>query len=131
MTGGELQQGIIEAAMWRGWYVFHTALVGAHKRKVMCPKCLHWFFLKLRGQLRGNGEGYPDLTLAHPVCGHAFVECKGEDEPLRPKQKEWLNVLAGSTERVAVWRPKHYDAALEWLQHPGMEIPGRWKTPEV
>ena len=66
------------------------------------------------------------MTLAHTVCGHAFVEAKGETEPLRPAQVEWLNILAGSSTRVAVWRPEHYDAAIEWLRYPSIEIPGRW-----
>ena len=128
MTGGELQAGIIDACPLYGWKVYHVAIVGGHERRTQCPRCLHWFMRKIKSVLKGDGIGFPDLALAHPVCAHAFVECKGEKEPFRPGQEEWLTVLAGTCDNVAVWRPAHYDAALEWLQRPSLEIPGRWRV---
>ena len=49
--------------------------------------------------------------------------------PVSPDQFLWLGILAKVHKCVALWRPKHYDAALDVATaYPGSEIPGAWKV---
>ena len=108
MKEADLQKGVIDAAEAFGWRVFHVR----DSRKVLQTH---------------TSPGFPDLVLAHGDWGHAFVELKGVRTPVSPDQFLWLDILAKVHKCVALWRPKHYDAALAWLENPiGQPFPGRW-----
>lgn len=61
---------------------------------------------QFKGGLVGDARaaGYPDLTMAHPRWGLAFVELKTDKTAAKPtaKQIEWLRALAGGATAVAL-----------------------------
>ena len=112
MPEDDLRAGITEAAELQGWLVYHIR----KSHKVVQSH---------------TGKGFPDIVLAHPEYGCAFVELKGTGGRIESDQRKWLNTLADNEIWVAVWWPIHYDAALAWLANPigrtqRKPIPGRW-----
>ena len=113
MSEGELQRGIIEAAEWHGWLVYHVA--------------------KVKGQLRaGTSVGYPDLTLVHDKEGvFVYAELKNGKEKMSDKQIAWGNAIANAARHIryhvyhCLWRPEHYDDVIEFLAGRRVEPPNR------
>ncbi len=98
------QSQIIDLAHLNGWKVAHfrTARVG---KSWMTP-------------VAGDGKGWPDLFLVHPVTGDTLaVELKKEyGSAVTPEQYEWLSWLKGCGVDVRVWRPSMIDEAITRLR---------------
>jgi hypothetical protein len=88
----ELQEAIIELAMWYGWLVYHPTPAQHGGR---------W-----RTPFRGHA-GFPDLVLAHTSRGLIFAELKRDHGRVTENQELWLDVLAASVE-VHIWRPADF-----------------------
>jgi hypothetical protein len=71
----------------------------------------------IRDSRRNMGEGFPDLVIADWRSGIArFWELKTERGSVRPKQQEWLAMLARChAVDVQLIRPDRLDWALEEL----------------
>lgn len=95
MTGGQLQEAVIELAHLFEWKV-------AHFRPAKTSK--GW-----RTAVEADGKGWPDLTLVHERGVVLFREIKGEREALKPEQKQWGEWLTAAGANYAVWRPKDMD----------------------
>lgn len=92
MTEDQLLDVVIEAAQIFGW-------LAAHFRPALTAR--GW-----RTPVQGDGAGFPDLLLVHPVMRRVlYVELKSERGQLRPDQVRWIASLKDAGERVLVWRP--------------------------
>ncbi len=92
MTGGQLQEQIIELAHLLGWKV-------AHFRPARTK--FGW-----RTPVAADGKGYPDLVLYRERIVH--VECKSRHEPLRAEQVSWRDWVLKTGGEHYVWRPSDW-----------------------
>lgn len=102
MTGGQLQEAIVELARTFGWHV-------AHFRPA---RTQHGW----RTPVAADGKGWPDLTLATP--GHLlFREIKGQRETVSPEQRRWGHWLTEAGADWAIWRPSDWPHIVTTLTH--------------
>ena len=71
--------------------------------------------------VRGDGKGWPDLTIVGPG-GLLFRELKAGESPT-PEQRAWAVALAEAGQDVAIWRPRDLStgrikAELEAIRRP-------------
>lgn len=94
---------------------YRTILEGAH--------ALGWRAVHFRPALTahgyrtavmGDGKGWPDWMLVHPIGGVVFVEVKRDGVKLDPEQVEWRDALRAAG---AVWELLHVpsDLAAFWV----------------
>lgn len=112
MSEDELKANVLDAAASLGWLAHHDrpARTGAGA----------W-----ATHIEGD-PGFPDLVLAHPRHGIAFVELKAERGTVRPDQRRWLDDLTNGAPpgvTVAVWRPRDWvDGTIETHLAGGMVV---------
>jgi VRR-NUC domain len=95
VTGGELQDAIVEAAHLAGFRAAHFAPARTAKG---------W-----RTPARYDAQGFPDLVLAGPRV--IFAEIKGDGDRLRPEQEAWLGALRMAGAEVYPWTAKDWREA--------------------
>ena len=102
LTEKQYQQQIMDLARLRGWMVGHWA----DSRRQVRP-----------GVFVGDpdSKGVPDLLMAHPKHGVAFVEVKKELGKVSPEQDEWLDRLLDAGAPAVVSRPSGWEDMDEWL----------------
>ena len=88
---------VMQIARMNGWQVFHAS-----------PHLVR------PGVWRSDGQGFPDLLMAHPQRGVIAAELKTDTGKLSPAQIVWRNALAPNMEWV-LWRPKDLDAIAKRL----------------
>jgi hypothetical protein len=71
------------------------------------------------GQWRSDGQGTPDLIMAHRDRGIIFAELKTEKGKLSPAQMIWANALQPWVEHY-VWRPNQLELIAERLGRPSL-----------
>ena len=94
MNEGQLQEAIRQAALYKGWYCYHTH------------------------DSRHSPAGFPDLCLVHPRTGRLiFWELKATTGRIKPEQQHWLDALSAvvTPPLVEVIRPADLDRCLEVL----------------
>lgn len=101
MTGGDLQQKVIELAHYYGWSVAHFRSVKTQRvdgtTRYMTP-------------VAADGKGFPDLVLVHPAEQQLlFREIKGQTEVMRREQVSWGQKLMAAGADWAIWRPRDWD----------------------
>ncbi|MGB3330227.1 MAG: VRR-NUC domain-containing protein [Thermomicrobiales bacterium] len=64
----------------------------------------------------GSDQGYPDLTLVHPVKGVVWIEVKGPKPTIYQRQVEWLETLQEAGQAAYLVYPEDYDAVARLLQ---------------
>lgn len=101
MNGPEklFQDKVRTIAVMNGWMCFHPS-----------PSQVR------PGVWRTDGNGFPDLTLAHPDRGLIFAELKLDinSSKVSHEQQRWLSSIAPHAE-CFVWRPNDLDAIAERL----------------
>ena len=99
MSGPEklFQDKVRTIAIMNGWHCFHPA-----------PSQVR------PGVWRSDGNGYPDLTLAHAERGLIFAELKTDSGKASKEQLEWLRAIAPHAE-VYLWRPTDLESIAERL----------------
>lgn len=107
MSGGELQEKVIELGHVNGWKIAHFRSVRVSQRgggfRYMTP-------------VAADGKGFPDLFLVNP-SRHVtlFREMKGQYEKLSDEQIEWGNWLTEAACDWGVWRPKDWPEIVSVL----------------
>lgn len=97
-----LQQTIIDAARSLGWLV-------AHFRPARTDR--GW-----RTPVAADGQGFPDLVLAHPRGRVMFLEVKSRAGRVSLHQRRWLDTLAGAPVTCQVVRPADLDEIIALLR---------------
>ena len=87
----QFQATVIEYAKACGWKVYHTY------------------------DSRRSEAGFPDLVLVRN-WELAFVELKRDGQKTTQTQREWLDALARTGSKTAVWWPSMWDEIEEWLK---------------
>lgn len=90
----DFQRTVIHAAKTHGWLVQHTRPAYRASGKVSTPISGH--------------AGFPDLVLAHPTHGVAFIELKRDSGRTSVLQLRWIDTLKAAGARVWVARPKDW-----------------------
>jgi hypothetical protein len=102
MTGGQLQEAIIEMAHAFEWRV-------AHFRPALTKH--GW-----RTPVSADGKGFPDLLLVHPERKLVlYREIKTKYEKLSPEQAEWGAWLLAAGQDYAVYRPDDWPTIVNVL----------------
>jgi VRR-NUC domain len=91
----ELEQAVIDCARLLGWLVAHFRPAETRRG---------W-----RTAVAGDGKGFPDLVLVHPLHGVLWRELKDARGKVSTEQAIWLSRLEVAGENAAVWRP------ADWL----------------
>jgi hypothetical protein len=91
------QDQVMQIARMNGWQVFHAS-----------PHLVR------PGVWRSDGQGFPDLLMAHPTRGCIAAELKSDTGKLSPAQVVWRNALVPHMEWV-LWRPKDLNAIAKRL----------------
>jgi hypothetical protein len=91
------QDKVEHIAKMNGWLVFHPS-----------PHAVR------QGVWRTDGQGFPDLVLAHPTRGLIFAELKTEQGKVSPAQKRWGLALSPHAEWY-LWRPSQIDLIAKRL----------------
>ena len=91
------QDQVEHIARMNGWQVFHPA---PHQVRA--------------GVWRTDGQGFPDLVLAHPERGLIFAELKTERGNVSPAQKIWARALIAHAEWY-LWRPSQLELIAKRL----------------
>lgn len=91
------QDQVVHIARMNGWSAFHAS-----------PHLVR------PGVWRSDGQGYPDLCLAHPTRGLIFCELKTEKGKMSPAQKKWQLALLPHAEWY-LWRPSDLDKIAKRL----------------
>lgn len=95
MTEDELLTSVIERAQQLGWLV-------AHFRPAKTSK--GW-----RTAVQGDGAGFPDLVLVHPVqCRVVVAELKSEKGKTTGEQMAWLTAFTVAGVKTHIWRPSDW-----------------------
>lgn len=93
LTERQWQDWVASLARACGWRVSHFA--GG------------WSSRGFRTACRYDGQGFPDLVLAHPVRERVlFVELKAGRGKLSEQQEEWRDTLRLSGAEYRLWRPE-------------------------
>ena len=74
------------------------------------------------GVWRSDGQGTPDLIMAHRERGLIFAELKVETGKLSTSQVMWANALKPWCEHY-VWRPSQIELIAERLGRAGATLP--------
>ena len=115
MSEDELKKGVIQGAEWTGWRAYHVLRVD-----------------KTLPKYNTTAPGFPDVFLVHPermqIC---IPELKNNVRYPTKTQREWAQAIAMAA-RIApenvhhcLWRPRHYDDILRYLQGALLLPPNR------
>jgi hypothetical protein len=97
----EWQEVVVAAMRSLGWrHNFTRRTIGRGKKWTTATSCVGW----------------PDLTAWHPRHGLIFVELKAEHGVVSEAQHDVLDSLREAGQRVFVWRPSDFDAAVRVLR---------------
>ena len=91
------QDTVEHLAKMNGWLVFHPT---PHQVRP--------------GVFRSDGQGFPDLVLAHKERGLIFAELKTERGKVSPAQKAWALAILPHAEWY-LWRPSQIDLIAKRL----------------
>lgn len=105
----ELQEAIVELALWYGWLVYHP-IPAQHGGRWRTP-------------FRGHA-GFPDLVLSHPNRGTIFAELKRDGGRVTKAQTEWLTTLAAAGSEAHLWTPVDFPKIAIRLRSTSAE--GLW-----
>lgn len=93
------QDQVVQIARMNGWHIHHAT---PHK---------------VGNTWRSDGQGTPDLILAHPQRGLIFAELKTERGKMTPHQKLWALAIAPWAEYY-LWRPSQLQLIATRLGGP-------------
>ncbi len=88
---------VMQIARMNGWHVFHAS-----------PHLVR------PGVWRSDGQGFPDLCMAHPARGIVFAELKTEKGKMSAGQQSWRLAIAPHAEWY-LWRPSDLPAIAKRL----------------
>jgi hypothetical protein len=83
-----------------------------------------WTAKGYRTPVQGDGVGFPDCLLLHPLCGLGMaLELKRETGRTTPEQEEWLAAFRRAGWVAMVVRPSDRDALYALLSRPQAHMP--------